>query len=86
MKKASKLEESLSKTSVSVASCRMKTLGGVTAEGEVNRTGRDAFNSLLLLMRQELLWGWCCCSGLCLCASGPLSSFHLLRTLAARSK
>lgn len=68
----------------SLESCGMKMLVGVTAEwGEQSGGG---FNTLLPLMRRELLWGWRCCSGLFLCASALLSSARLLRTLAARSK
>lgn len=48
-------------------------------------SGRRFNSPLLLLMSWELLWDWCCCPGLFLCASVPPSSFHLLRTLAAKS-
>lgn len=45
---------------------------------------REQFSSLLFLM-WELLWGWCCYSGLFLCASGHPFSSHLLQTLAVES-
>lgn len=46
---------------------------------------REQFSSLLFLM-WELLWGWCCYSGLFLCASGHPFSSHLLQTLAVRER
>lgn len=54
-------------------------------EGNMQGTRRQ-FSSLLTLMRRELPWSWCCCSGLFLCASVHPFSFHLLQTLATKEE